>query len=75
MCVALPGQIVALDPDGTALADFGGTQRRVSVDLLDRAEVGDFVIVHAGFALHRLDPEEARQTIELFREVMDAEPD
>lgn len=61
---------MSLDPDGTALVDFGGTRRTVSLALLDRAEVGDFVVVHAGFALHRVDPDEARQTLELFREVL-----
>lgn len=75
MCVALPGRIVALEPDGTALADFGGTHRQVSVDLLEDAAVGDYIIVHAGFALHRVDPAEARRTLELFLEVMDAEPE
>ncbi|MHC4308172.1 MAG: HypC/HybG/HupF family hydrogenase formation chaperone [Planctomycetota bacterium] len=74
MCVAVPGEIVALGPDQSAVVDFGGTRRTVSVALLDGAEVGDFVVVHAGFALHRVDPEEARETLELFREVLDGEP-
>ncbi len=73
MCVAVPGEIVELEPDGTAVVDFGGTRRSVSVDLLDRAQPGDYVIVHAGFALHRVDPAEARQTIALFQEVLERE--
>jgi hydrogenase expression/formation protein HypC len=73
MCVAIPGEILAIEGDGTALADFGGTRRTVSLALLEAA-VGDFVIVHAGFALHRVDPEEARQTLELFQAVLDEEP-
>lgn len=71
MCVAIPGEIVSVESDGTALVDFGGTRRAVSVALLDRSAVGDFVIVHAGFALHRVDPAEARETIELFRSALD----
>jgi len=71
MCVAIPGEILSLEPNGTAVVDFGGTQRTVCISLLDGGEVGDFVIVHAGFALHRVDPEEARQTIELFRSTLD----
>ena len=71
MCVAIPGEILSLEPNGTAVVDFGGTRRMVCLSLLDRAEVGDFVIVHAGFALHRVDPQEARQTIELFRSALD----
>ncbi len=73
MCVAVPGEVVSLDPGGMATVDFGGTRRTVSVALLGEVAPGDFVVVHAGFALHRVDPEEARQTIELFREVLDGE--
>ena len=73
MCVAVPGQVISLQPGGAATVDFGGTRRVVSVALLDSVAVGDFVVVHAGFALHRVDPEEARQTLDLFREVLDGE--
>lgn len=71
MCVAIPGEVLTIDADGTALADFGGTRRTVSLAFVDGVAVGDYVIVHAGFALHRVDPEEARQTLELFRAVLD----
>ncbi|MBI5016629.1 MAG: HypC/HybG/HupF family hydrogenase formation chaperone [Deltaproteobacteria bacterium] len=71
MCVAIPGRVLALEPDGTAVADFGGTRRSVSLALVEGVGVGDYVIVHAGFALHRVDAEEARQTLELFRAVFD----
>jgi hydrogenase expression/formation protein HypC len=70
MCVAVPGEILTLEADGLAEVDFGGTRRSVSVALLENAAVGDFVIVHAGFALHTVDPDEARETIELFREIL-----
>ena len=73
MCVAIPGEIVALPGDGTAEVDFGGTRKTVSIALLDAANLGDFVIVHAGFALHRVDPDEARETQRIFREVLDHE--
>ncbi len=73
MCVAVPGEILSLDTDGTAVVDFGGTRRTVSVALLEAAAPGDYVIVHAGFALHRVDPEEARETLELLRSVLDDE--
>ncbi|WP_025321731.1 HypC/HybG/HupF family hydrogenase formation chaperone [Deferrisoma camini] len=74
MCVAVPGEIVRLAGDGTAEVDFGGVRRVVSTALLPEVELGDFVIVHAGFALHRVDPDEARQTRELFRQVLDESP-
>lgn len=73
MCVAIPGEILALEPEGTALVDFGGTRRSVSLALVDGVCVGDYVIVHAGFALHRVDPDEARETLELFRVALDEE--
>ena len=72
MCVAIPGEIVSIEAD-SALVDFGGTRRAVSLALLDGVVTGDFVVVHAGFALHRVDPEEARQTLELFRGILDEE--
>lgn len=74
MCVAIPGEVVSLDADGTALVDFGGVRRAVSLSLVEGVAVGDYVIVHAGFALHRVDPDEARETLELFRTALDAPP-
>lgn len=73
MCVAVPGEILSVDADGTAEVDFGGTLRTISLSLLGEAAVGEFVIVHAGFALHKVDPDEARETIELFREALGAD--
>ena len=70
MCVAVPGEILSLQPDGLAEVDFGGTRRSISLALLDDAVVGEFVIVHAGFALHKVDAEEARETLALFREAL-----
>jgi hydrogenase expression/formation protein HypC len=75
MCVAVPGEVLSIDADGLAEIDFGGTRRTISLALLDRAEVGDYVIVHAGFALHRVDPEEARETLDLLRAALDGHVD
>lgn len=74
MCVAVPGEILALEADGTAVVDFGGTRRTVSLALVEGAVPGDYVVVHAGFALHRVDPEEARETLALFQSVLDEQP-
>lgn len=74
MCVAVPGEILTLEPDGTAVVDFGGTRRTVSLALVEGVAPGDYVVVHAGFALHRVDPEEARETLALFRSVLDEQP-
>ena len=74
MGVAVRGEIVRVENDGTAEVDFGGVRRVVSTALVPEVRPGDFVIVHAGFALHRVDPDEARQTQELFRQVLDELP-
>ncbi len=74
MCVAVPAEILTVAPDGTAEVDFGGVQRAVSLALVPDARPGDFVIVHAGFALHRVDPDEAREARELLRELVDDPP-
>ena len=71
MCVAVPGKIVSLDDQQMAVLDFGGSTREVSVALLDQPSVGEYVIVHAGFAMHKVDPKEAQETIELIRQALD----
>lgn len=55
-----------------ALVEQGGITIRVRTDLLDEIHVGDYVLVHAGFALQRIDPEEAQQTLALFQEMIHA---
>jgi hydrogenase expression/formation protein HypC len=74
MCVAVPGKILSIDEFEMASIDFGGTQREVSVSLLESPQVGEYVIVHAGFALHKVDADEAQETIEMFRQVLNDEP-
>ncbi len=71
MCIAFPGEIVALSEDGYATIDIGGTRREVSLDLVaDEVALGDYVICHAGFAIHRVDEEQARERLELLREIL-----
>jgi hydrogenase expression/formation protein HypC len=69
MCVAVPGRIVELLDGGAALVDFMGVRKRVALDLLEDPRPGEYVIVHAGFAIQRLNTEEARETIGYFREL------
>jgi hydrogenase expression/formation protein HypC len=66
MCLAIPAQVVALPDPETALIDIGGVRKRVSLALVDDVAVGDYVIVHVGFALSKLDPDEAARTLALF---------
>lgn len=72
MCVAVPGRILSIDEASMAEVDFGGATRLVSVAFLEEPAVGEYVIVHAGFALHKVSEEQAMETFELIRQVLDA---
>jgi len=72
MCLGVPGQITEIWHDDAAIyahADFVGEVRRICLNYLPDLEVGDHVIVHAGFALTRLDEGEAAETVRVMREV------
>ncbi len=69
MCLAIPAQVISIDDQELATVDMGGVRKDVSVSLLEGVEVGDYVIVHTGFALSKLDPEEAKITLDLFAEM------
>ena len=69
MCLAIPARIEQLIDDENAIVDFGGVRKSVSLALVDDVAVGDFVIVHVGFALQKLDLEEAERTLALFAEM------
>lgn len=69
MCLALPAQIVTVEPTReTAIVSLAGVKKEISVTLVDDVAPGDFVLVHVGFALHKLSPEEAERTLRLIRE-------
>ena len=74
MCLAVPGKIKKLLDEGFVVADFMGVQKTVAVDLLDDYAVGDYVIVHAGFAIEKLDQDEALENIEYFKELLASVP-
>jgi hydrogenase expression/formation protein HypC len=67
MCLAVPGQVLNVedDPLRTATVSFGGVTKSVSLALVPEAAVGDYVIVHVGFAISKLDEEAARRSLEL----------
>ncbi|MFI0941405.1 HypC/HybG/HupF family hydrogenase formation chaperone [Streptomyces sp. NPDC021020] len=72
MCLAVPGRVLEIeDRDGTRMAsvDFGGVVKEVCLEYLPDLEVGEYAIVHVGFALQRLDEESALRTLELFAEL------
>jgi hydrogenase expression/formation protein HypC len=68
MCLAIPARVIEIDDAETALIDVGGVRKRISLSLVEDVVPGDYVIVHVGFALARLDPEEAERTLALFAE-------
>jgi hydrogenase expression/formation protein HypC len=70
MCLAVPGKILSIGENAVANVDFGGVERPVNVSLVDVA-VGDFVIVHAGYAIQVLSEEEAMQSLDLFRQILE----
>lgn len=69
MCLAIPAEIVAIDGE-MATVKVGEAVRKASLMLLPEAgRIGDYVIVHAGFALHKVDPDEARESIRLLKDL------
>jgi len=73
MCLAVPGQIVEREGNA-ARVDFGGIQREILLDLVDDAVVGDWVLAHAGFAIQKVDTEEAAEVLAMFAEIGEAGP-
>lgn len=72
MCLALPSRVVALLDDDQAKVDLGGVTKAVSLSLVEDVAVGDYVIVHVGYALTKVDPVEAEKTLALFAEMQAA---
>ncbi|MBN1548208.1 MAG: HypC/HybG/HupF family hydrogenase formation chaperone [Syntrophaceae bacterium] len=70
MCLAIPLEVIEIN-ENIAKVSIGDTTREAYLDLMDHVEVGDFVLVHAGFAIEKLDKEEAEKTLSLFKEIMD----
>jgi hydrogenase expression/formation protein HypC len=69
MCLAIPGKVISLNGNGTGQVDYLGSQVLANFSLLPDIRIGDWVIVHAGFAISRLDQKEARRTLKLFQEM------
>ncbi len=73
MCLAIPGQVVAISGDAPesriAQVDFGGIQKQVHLGFLPEAELGDYVLVHVGLAISKVDPAEAQRVFEYLKEI------
>jgi hydrogenase expression/formation protein HypC len=76
MCLGIPGEVLSIEEDTQGLrlgrARFGGVVREISLDLVPEAQVGDYVIVHAGFAISVIDAEEAQSVVRLLEEMEEA---
>jgi len=78
MCLGIPGEVLSIEEETQGLrlgrARFGGVVREVSLDLVPDAQVGDYVVVHAGFAISVIDAEEAQAVFRLLEEMEEAAP-
>lgn len=72
MCLAIPALIKSIDSNQEAEVDMGGIARRISLRLTPEAKVGDYVIVHTGYAINTLDQQEALETLKLFEQLAQA---
>jgi len=74
MCIAFPGRIISVDDDNFAKIEIGGSFREVSLDIVDEpAGIGDFVICHAGYAIHKIDQDLAQEKLAFLKELIDNE--
>jgi len=68
MCLSVPARIVQVESN-RAKAEVGGLLREISIDLCPEVAVGEYVLIHAGFAIQRLDEKEAKETLELLKQL------
>jgi hydrogenase expression/formation protein HypC len=69
MCLAIPSKIVEITKEGLGIIDVDGVRRECSLIMMNDLQIGDYVIVHAGFALHKIDEVEAGKMLDTLREV------
>lgn len=69
MCLAIPARVVELRDQDQAVVDLGGIRKEISLALVEGVQLGDYVIVHVGYALGLIDPEEAQRTLDIFNEL------
>jgi hydrogenase expression/formation protein HypC len=71
VCIAIPAEVIEIKEGNTGIVDYGDLKQEVRLDLVD-VSIGDFVLIHVGFAIQKLSREEGLETRELFREVYSA---
>jgi hydrogenase expression/formation protein HypC len=72
MCVAVPAEVLEID-GSMATIDYGGVRRTANIDFLEDVKVGDYVVVHVGFAIQKLDREDAQETLKLWKKILEEE--
>lgn len=74
MCIGFPGKIITIDENNYALIDIGGTKREVCLDIIDeQVGLGDYVLCHAGYAIHKVDEDQAQEKLALLKELLENE--
>ncbi len=73
MCLAVPGKIIQIE-GSIGIVDFNGVKREVRLDLVD-AKIGDYVIVHTGFAIEKMDERDALESLEIWKQLLKSEED
>jgi len=72
MCLAIPSKVLSIDENNIAEVDTLGVKRKVSLMLLNEpVKIGDYVLIHVGFAMEKIDPEEAEKSLSLFKEIIE----
>ena len=72
MCLSVPAKIISIDGE-TAIVSIGGTEREAGLQLVEDIKIGDYVLLHTGYAIQKIDEKEAAETLKLLQELADAE--
>ena len=70
MCIAAPAQVIEITDEKIGFVDFGGVKQKIKLDLIDKIEVGKYVLVHAGYAIEMLDDQAAKESLEAWDELL-----
>ncbi len=72
MCLSIPAKVISID-SGTARVSVGGAEYNAALDLVDDVKEGDYILLHSGFAIQKIDEEEAMETMRLLNEIIEKE--
>ena len=72
MCLSIPSKVVEIDDENVATVDTMGVKRQVSLDLMSEpVEIGEYVLIHVGFAMNKIDKEDALESLKVYREILE----